>query len=68
VRKAAAHPAAGRDRKIVDAVGDACGVHQVAGEDEERHREQRKAVEPARHAMQDHEIGDAGDEVCIEQR
>ena len=63
----AAHPAAGRDRKIVDAVGDAGGVHQVAGKDEERHCQQRKAVEPAGHAVQDHEVGDAGDEVRVKQ-
>jgi len=67
MREPAAHPAAGRHRKIIDAVGDAGRIHQIAGEDEERHRQQRKAVEPARHAMQDHEVGNVRDEMRVKQ-
>ncbi len=64
----AAHPAAGRHREIIDAVGDPGRIHQIAGEDEERHRQQRKTVEAAGHAVQDHEVGNARDEVGVEQR
>ena len=68
VREPAAHPAGERHREIVDAVGDAGRIHQVAGQDEERHREQRETVDAAGHAVQDHEVRDAGDEVRVEQR
>jgi hypothetical protein len=38
VTEAAAHPAHQRDRELVDAPGDSGDVHEVAGQDEERHR------------------------------
>ncbi len=68
VREPAAHPARERHREIVDAVGDAGRVHQVAGEDEERHREQRKRVDAACHAMQDHEVRQTCDEMRVDER
>ena len=68
MRQTAAHPAAGRHREIVDTVGDTGGIHQVSGQNEERHRQQRKAVEPSGHAVQDHEVRDMRDEVRVEQR
>ena len=68
VREPAAHPARERDREIVDAVGDAGRVHQIAGQDEERHREQRETVDAARHAVQDHEVRIAGDEMRVDER
>jgi len=68
VPKPAAHPAGDRNREVVDAVGDPRGVHQISGEDEERHRKQRERVDAAGHAVQDHEVRDAGDEVGVEQR
>jgi hypothetical protein len=37
------HPADERQREVVDAVRDAGVVHQIAGEDEERHREQTES-------------------------
>ena len=67
VPEAAAHPARQRHGEVVDAVGDAGRVHQVAGEDEERHGQQREAVDAAGHAVQDHEVGDARDEVGVEE-
>ena len=57
VAEAAAHPADQRDREIVDAAGDAGDVHQVAGEDEERHREQRKALDAGDHALRQRHVG-----------
>ena len=54
VAEPALHPADQRQREVVDAVGDAGVVHQVAGEDEERHREQREAVDAADHPVHDH--------------
>jgi hypothetical protein len=60
--------APGINPPIVDAVGDPGRVHQIAGEDEERHRQQRKTVEAARHAVQDDEVGNVRDEVRIQQR
>jgi hypothetical protein len=42
VAEAALHPADQGEREGVDAVRDACRVHQVSGEDEERHRQQRE--------------------------
>ncbi len=53
VAEAALHPADQRQREVVDAVGDAGVVHQVAGEDEERHGEQREAVDAADHPVDD---------------
>jgi hypothetical protein len=49
--EAALEPADQREREVVDAVGDAGVVHQVAGEDEEGHRQQREAVDAADHAV-----------------
>ena len=53
VAEAALEPADQRQREVVDAVGDAGRVHQVAGEDEERHGEQREAVDAADHPVHD---------------
>ena len=68
VPEPAAHPAGERHGEVVDAVGDAGRVHEVAGEDEERHGQQREAVDAAGHAVQDDEVGDARDEVRVEER
>ena len=68
VGEAALHPAAGRYREIIDPVGDPRGIHQVAGQNKERHRKQRETVEPAGHAVQDHKIRNPGDEVGVKQR
>ena len=51
------HPADERAREAEDALGDAGGVHQVAREDEERHRQQREAVHPVHHAVRHHHLG-----------
>jgi hypothetical protein len=59
--KTALHPAHQRHRKAVDAAGDAGDVHQIAGEDEKRHGEQREALDPGDHALgQRHIRRDAG--------
>ena len=39
---------------VVDAVGDARVVHQVTGQDEEGHGQQRKAVNARDHAVDHH--------------
>ena len=44
LRQAARHPADRDHRNLQQAVGDAALVHQMAGEHEERHGEQRKAL------------------------
>jgi hypothetical protein len=67
VGQAAAGPARNRHREVVDAVGDPGGIHQVAGQDEKGHGQQREAVHAARHAVQNHEVRNAGDEVGIDQ-
>ena len=51
--QAAFHPADEPEREVIDAVGDAGRVHQVAGEDEERHGQQREAVDAADHPVHD---------------
>ena len=55
VAETALQPTDQCEREIVDAVGDAGVVHQIAGENEERHGEERKAVDAADHAMHDDE-------------
>jgi hypothetical protein len=67
VGQPALHPAAGRHRKVINAVGNPGGIHQIAGKNEKRHRQQWKAVEPARHPVQDDEIRNSGDEMRVEQ-
>ena len=66
MREPAARPAGKCDREIIDAVGDAGRIHQIAGQDEERHRQQREGVDAARHAVQDDEVRQAGDEVRVD--
>ena len=68
VAEAALHPADERNREAVDATGHAGDVHQIAGQDEERHRQQRKALDAGDHALRQRDVGrDAGDE-DVEQR
>ena len=57
VGEAALHPADEREREVVDAVGDAGDVHQVAGEDEERHGEQREALDAGDHPLRGNRAG-----------
>ena len=52
--QAALEPAHQRQRVVVNAVGDAGVVHQVAGQNEEGHGQQRKAVNAADHAVNHH--------------
>ena len=63
VAEPALHPADQSKREVVDAGRDAGVVHQVAGEDEERHGEQREAVDAAHHPVDD----DEGRQVAREQ-
>ena len=44
LRQAARHPADGNQRHLEQAGGDAAFIHQVAGEYEERHGQQREAL------------------------
>ena len=68
VAETAAHPAHQRDREFVDAPRHARDVHEVAGQDEERHGQQRKALDAGDHALRQRHVGrDAGDE-NIDQR
>ena len=53
--EAALEPSDQRQREVVDAVGDAGVIHEIAGHDEKRHREQRKTVDAADHAVNDDE-------------
>src|SRR5690606_2913224 len=50
-------------------LGQVCGIHQVAGEDEEGDGEQDKLIDPGNHALRErqHEIEIAGDQE-VEQR
>ena len=68
VPEPALQPADQREREVVDAVGDPGGVHQVAGEDEERHREQREAVDAADHAVDHGERGNRPRDPDVQQR
>jgi hypothetical protein len=65
---AALQPADQREREVVDAVGDAGVVHQVAGQDEERHRQQRKAVDAADHAVHHRERRQVAADQDVQQR
>jgi hypothetical protein len=56
VPEPALQPAHQRQREVVDAVGNSRGIHQIAREDKERHREQRERVYAAVHAVDDDEI------------
>ena len=68
VAEAAAHPAHKCYREFVDAPRHARDVHEVAGQNEERHGEQRKALDAGDHALRQRHVGrDAGDE-NIDQR
>ena len=51
LREPALHPADERDREAIDAAGDAGDVHEIAGEDEERHGEKREALDAGDHAL-----------------
>ncbi len=68
VTEPALHPADQRQREVVDPVRDAGVVHQVAGEDEERHGEQREAVEAADHPVDDHHRRRASRQPDVDQR
>ena len=69
VAEAAAHPAHQRDRELVDAPRHAGDVHQIAGQNEERHRQQRKALDAGDHALRQRHVGrDAGDENINQRR
>ncbi len=57
LRQAAFHPADQRQGEGIDAAGDPGDVHQIAGEDEERHRQQRKALDAGDHALGGDEVG-----------
>ena len=47
--KRPAYAADDRHHPVDDAIGDAAAAHDLAGQDEERHRQQRKVVEAAEH-------------------
>ena len=68
VAEPALQPAHQRQGEVVDAVGDAGVVHQVAGEDEERHRQQREAVDAADHAVDHHERRQVAADQDVDQR
>ncbi len=53
LREAARQVADHRPRPVEQPVGDAAGVHQVGGEQEERHREQQERVERREHRRDD---------------
>ena len=53
----ALHPADKRDGEGIDAARDAGDVHQVAGEDEEGHGEQREALDAGDHALGHDDVG-----------
>ena len=54
VTETALEPAHQGQRIVVDAVGDARVVHQVARQNEEGHGQQRKAVDARDHAVDHH--------------
>jgi hypothetical protein len=66
--EAALHPAHRRDCEVVDAVGNPGRVHQVAGQDEERHGEQGKRIDAAGHPVEHHEVRDHGLELDVGER
>jgi hypothetical protein len=68
VTEAALHPSDQRQCEVVDAVGDPRVVHQVAGQDEERDREQREAVEPADHPVHDYHRRRAAGQQDVDER
>ena len=69
VAEAAAHPAHQRDREFVDAARHAGDVHEIAGQNEERHGQQRKALDAGDHALRQRHVGrDAGDENVDQRR
>jgi hypothetical protein len=57
--QSAAHPAHQRNGEVIDAAGDARDVHQVAGQDEERHGQQGEGLHPRDHALRHHHVGHA---------
>ena len=61
VAEPAAHPADAHLREGEDARGDARRVHDVAHQDEQRRREQRKRIDGLGDTLRDREIGDAGE-------
>jgi hypothetical protein len=61
-------PADKRQCEIVNAIGDARVVHQVARHDEKRHGEQRKAVDAADHPVDDDERRQVAGEQDVHQR
>jgi len=69
VPEAAAHPPHQRDREFVDPPRHARDVHEVAGQDKERHGEQRKALDAGDHALRQRHVGrDAGGENIYQRR
>ena len=68
LRQTALHPADQRDGEAVDAAGDAGDVHQVAGQDEERHGQQREAFHPGDHALRQDHVGRHVVDQQVEQR
>ena len=60
--ESAAHPADDRLGEIEDPVGDAGRVHQVAHQDEQRRREQRKRIDRHRHLLRNDDAGNAGEQ------
>ena len=68
VAEPAFEPAHQRQRKVVNAVGDAGVIHEIAGHDEKRHREQREAVDAADHAVDHHERRQIAGQQDIDQR
>ena len=60
VREPPLHPADKRNREAIDAARDTGDVHEVAGENEEGHREQREAFDAGDHPLgQNHVRGGA---------
>ncbi|KAG1246121.1 hypothetical protein G6F65_020854 [Rhizopus arrhizus] len=64
----AAHPAHQRHGEVVDAAGDAGDVHQVAGQDKKRHRQQWERLHARDHALRAHHVRHAARDQNEQQR
>ena len=57
MRQAAADVAHQRDADLDELGGDRTVVHQVGGQNEQRHRQQREAVQAVEHLLEDDDVG-----------
>ena len=67
VREPTARPSRKGNREIVNAIGDAGRIHQISGENKERHGQKREQIDAARHPVQDNEIRQAGDKMRVDE-